>query len=255
MDVRLPRYAESYDGYILMKFTSKVQYQQDFLDGRLYFNELDWFAKCENRGQGDRNEGASLVENYSNTDYQSLNIEVIDGEVLLVQRDYSKAPEAYKPSTVHFFSSAENRKVKIICLYTSFLDVKNATVQDFPPNMKDEFGNYGILILNRFELFNRLAKAIAEKADCSSGLMGFVNYVELEPGINEWHPFKKEKMRFGYQNEFRVAFKSDRQGAVILDIGSVRDIAVPVLAEDVDKICIKDGKLKYPLYCSGYKRL
>ena len=76
----LARYAESYDGYILMKFTSKVQYQQDFLDGRLYFNELDWFAKCENRGQGDRNEGASLVENYSNTDYQSLNIEVIDGE-------------------------------------------------------------------------------------------------------------------------------------------------------------------------------
>ncbi len=54
--------------------------------------------------------------------------------------------------------------------------------------------------------------------------------------------------RFGYQNEFRIAFKVDNPGAITLDIGSIRDIAVPILAEDVDKIHFQDGKLNYPIY-------
>lgn len=46
----------------------------------------------------------------------------------------------------------------------------------------------------------------------------------------------------------RIAFKTDIPGAISLDIGSIRDIAVPVLAEDVDKIHFRDGKLNYPIY-------
>ena len=72
MDFALPEYASSYNDYMLMKFTAKPKYQQDFLDGKLFFNELDWFAQCENPGQGDYNEGSSLVENIRNPNYQSL---------------------------------------------------------------------------------------------------------------------------------------------------------------------------------------
>ena len=248
MDIALPKYADSYNGYFLMKFTPKFQRQQDILNGKLYFNEIDWFAKCENPGQGDLTEGTSLVENYSDPNYQSLNIELFDGKAFLVQRDYSQNPEEYKPSTVHYYSAAENRKVKIICFYTSFIDVEKSLIQDFPSNMKDEFGNYGVMILNRAEFFDRISRAFVAKPEYYSGYMGFVDYVDMQPGINEWNPFKKDVTRFGYQNEFRIAFKADNPGAITLDIGSIRDIAVPILAEDVDKIHFRDGKLNYPIY-------
>lgn len=162
-----------------MKFTSKFQRQQDILNGKLYFNEIDWFAKCENPGQGDLTEGKSLVENYSNPNYQSLNIELFDGKAFLVQRDYSQNPEEYKPSTVHYYSAVENRKVKIICFYTSFVDVEESLIQEFPSNMKDEFGNYGVMILNRAEFFDRISRAFVAKPEYYSGYMGFVDYVDM----------------------------------------------------------------------------
>lgn len=33
-----------YDGYMLLKFTSCQEFQQDFLDGKLFFNTADFFA-------------------------------------------------------------------------------------------------------------------------------------------------------------------------------------------------------------------
>ena len=248
MDIALPEYANAYNGYILMKFTSKLEYQQNFLDGKLFCNELDWFAKCENLGQGDPNEGSSLVENIRNPNYQSLNLKLINGDVFIVQSDYSKNPESYKRSTIYNYSSAENRKVKIICFYTSFINYKNYTIHNFPQNITTMFGNYGVLILDRIEFFNRLSNAFKSKPEYNPAIMGFVNYVDLQPGINEWNPFKKEAAIFGYQNEFRIAFKSDCPGPITLDLGSIRDIAIPLLAKDVNEIHFQDGKLQYPLY-------
>ena len=138
--------------------------------------------------------------------------------------------------------------MKIICFYTSFIDVEKSLIQEFPSNMKEEFGNYGVMILNRAEFFDRISRAFVAKPEYYSCYMGFVDYVDMQPGINEWNPFKKDVTRFGYQNEFRIAFKADNPGATTLDIGSIRDIAVPILAEDVDKIHFRDGELNYPIY-------
>ncbi len=185
MDIALPKYADSYNNYFFMKFTSKFQRQQDILNGKLYFNEIDWFAKCENPGQGDLAEGKSLVENYSNPNYQSLNIELFNGKAFLVQRDYSQNPKEYKPSTVHYYSAAENRKVKIICFYTSFIDVEKSLIQEFPSNMKEEFGNYGVMILNRAEFFDRISRAFVAKPEYYSSYMGFVDYVDMQTSLDK----------------------------------------------------------------------
>ena len=40
MDVSLRPEITEYDGYMLMKFTSKEQYRQDFLDGKLWLSNL-----------------------------------------------------------------------------------------------------------------------------------------------------------------------------------------------------------------------
>lgn len=241
MDFALPEYASSYNDYMLMKFTAKPKYQQDFLDGKLFFNELDWFAQCENPGQGDYNEGSSLVENIRNPNYQSLNLEIINDEAVLVQRDYSKNPEAYKRSTVYNYSQAENRKMKIICFYASFFNSKSCTIQDFPQNMNTEFGNYCVLILDRFKFFDRLLKAFKSKPEYNFGNMGFVNYVDLQPGINEWDRHQQQwefdtvKKKHDIEKKVRQDATSDPDFIKLFDeyCANITDLSRASLAEYV----------------------
>ena len=40
MDVSMHYDKKDYDGYMLMKFWEKEEYQQEFLDGKLFFNTL-----------------------------------------------------------------------------------------------------------------------------------------------------------------------------------------------------------------------
>lgn len=43
IDINKGNWIKDYDEYMLIKFTRKYEYQQDFLDGRLYFNTVDFF--------------------------------------------------------------------------------------------------------------------------------------------------------------------------------------------------------------------
>ena len=60
IDIGMGAWVSDYDGYMLMKFTSKYEFQQDFLNGKLFFNTADWFANCEDEGRGDSDEGNSF---------------------------------------------------------------------------------------------------------------------------------------------------------------------------------------------------
>ena len=45
MDIGIhEKYRGKYDGYMLLKFTSCYEFQQDFLEGKLFFNTADFFC-------------------------------------------------------------------------------------------------------------------------------------------------------------------------------------------------------------------
>ena len=116
--------------------------------------------------------------------------------------------------------------------------------------MEKEFGQYGILILNRQEFFERVVRAITNNSEYEKWGLGFVDYLpqEQQKGLIDWHPFIK-KQRFSYQKEFRISFVSNDDKPIKLDLGcSLRDIAVPIMAKDLNEIFFKDGKLLYPAY-------
>ena len=249
IDIPLPQYASNFDGYILMKFTNRPEFQNDFLDGKLFFNSLDYFSSCERSGQADINEGCTFVVNHENPGLQAVTTKEIDGKLFFVINDYSEHPDDYQPGTIWKYSKAENRNRKIICFYTAFVNVKAQIISDLPNNMRDEFGEYGILILNRQEFFRRLNNAFQEHSSYLEAKMGFVDYQEMKPGINQWNPFRKDKSIFGYQNEFRITFLSENREPVKLDLKqSLRDIAVPILGTDISKIHFANNKLIYPIY-------
>lgn len=250
MDVRLRPEITEYDGYMLMKFTSKEQYRQDFLDGKLFFNTSDFFARCDDTGRGDRDEGMTFIIDPEKPAYISANLEKVGDKYAIVVRDYSDNPEEYKRGTIWDYSSAINRDRKVLSLYTVYVDLVSKKVSPFSDNMKDEFGEFGILILNRQEFFQRVFKALAKNSFMKESYMGFVEYLleENQEGLMDWHPFVKKDC-FAYQNEFRITFVSDNSEPVMLNLDcSLHDIAVPINADDLHEIHFEGENLLYPAY-------
>lgn len=248
IDVSLPY--KDFDGYILMKFFSKYDYQQDFLNGHLFFNTSDFFAKCDDQGRGDCNEGSTFVIDYENPNFVSANLEKVGDSWAIVVRDFSENPDEYTVGSIWDYSSAKNRRRKIISLYTSFVNISNQTLSPFNEKMKKEFGEYGIIITNRQEFFSRVCNAIYKNKENSNLELGFVRYLlqEDEKGIIDWSPFTK-KSKFSYQNEFRITFLSQNTDSIKVDLDcSLRDIAVPICTKDLNKIHFKNGNLLYPKY-------
>lgn len=61
-------------------------------------------------------------------------------------------------------------------------------------------------------------------------------------------PLKKRKKLFDYQNEFRITFKNENEKPYILDLEcTLRDIAVPIIAEDVGQIYVEKQSIVYPI--------
>ena len=241
---------EKYDGYMLMKFTSTYQFQQDFLDGKLFFNTTDFFAKCDNEGQGDPDEGNTFVISPVNANLMAANLEEVNGKLAIVVRDYSNSPESYNPGAVWNMSAGENRYRKMICLYTMYVNVQCNEIAPFPEKMGKEFGEYGILILDRQQFFERVCAAIKKEVNIKKAQMGFVEYLQEKQvkGLVDWHPFLKMP-KFEYQNEFRISFISDTTVPLKLELErDLRDIAVPIMAKDVGEFFMKENALHYPVY-------
>lgn len=249
IDIPLGNWVKDYDGYTLMKFTSMYQYQQSFLDGKLFFNTSDFFARCDDVGRGDANEGNYLVVKETEGSKTSLRYEVINGKLFLIEEDFTNNPLDYKKSNVFSYSPAKNRNRKVISFYTMYVNIMKGMISPFVDNMAEQFGEYGILILDRQEFFSRVCKALKHTEGLKEARMGFVEYDAINPGVNHWHPFKKDKNRYEYQNEFRITFVNDNDKVFSLDLRkSLRDIAVPIQAKDLTEIHFEDGKLLYPIY-------
>lgn len=249
IDIEMGPWVKEYNGYMLLKFTSSYDFQQCLLDGKMYFNTADWFANCEDRGRGDENEGNTFVVNHNKPGLMSVNFEMINGQAMLVPRDYTNNPSEYKKGTVWSYSSALNRFRKIISFYTAYVNSDKKVISEFPDNIEEEFGEYGVLILNRQEFFERVFNVFREMTDFKEPCMGFVEYQKMEKGLNNWNPFRKDTNRFGYQNEFRITFVDDTREAVMLDLKrTIRDIAVPILASEVKKnIFFDKDQLQYSI--------
>ena len=250
MDVSMHYDKKDYDGYMLMKFWEKEEYQQEFLDGKLFFNTADYFAKCDQNGRGDHNEGNTFVIDYENPNYVAANLEKVGDTYAIVVRDYSNNPTEFKRGTIWDYSAAINRNRKIISFYTMFVNIEQQLIAPFDPKMKEEFGEFGILILNRQEFFERVYNALNKNDEYANVGIGFIEYQprEKQQGITDWNPFIK-KDDFDYQNELRITFTSNTDKPVKIDLGcSLKDIVVPIYYKDLDRIHFDDGKLLYPIY-------
>lgn len=235
---------------LFLKFFSKKEYAEEFLNGTLFFNTSDYFARCDNKGQGDYSEGCDWLLDPNNHNYQSANLRIIDGEAYIVVEDFSSSPELFEKSTVISYSSKKNRYLKLISHCATYYDIENNSLY-LPRQMREEFGDYCILICDIKEYLNRVNYALVEKQnskEINECCGGFVEYVKDMSGFIEWHPYKKDGDKYSYQNEYRLTFYNSNElpYKLLLD-KNLRDIALPIDISKVDEVTYKDGLLFLPL--------
>ena len=247
----LPYYKEGYDGFLMMKYMSQYKYQQEFLDGKLFFNTSDYFSKTDKKGQGDETENLAWQINNASHEYYAANLVMKNGIPIIEIKNYSVEPKDYRESTISSYSPAEYRKRKLISFYTIYTDSIRNRIDPFSEKMEQEFGEYGVLIIDTIEFYRRVINGLLctpETVDLPQ--LGYVYYLkpDKEKGLIEYSPFIKTSS-FSYQNEFRITFVGDDESEKKIDIGaSLRDIAFPVYKEDYKEFYMEKGLFNYPLY-------
>lgn len=102
-----------------------------------------------------------------------------DYDDIIVERDYTDNPNEFKPNTIWSYSSAINRNRKILSFYAAYINFRKRMVSDFCDNMAEEFGEYGILILDRLAFFERVSEALKKISNCREAKMGFMEYQKM----------------------------------------------------------------------------
>ena len=110
--------------------------------------------------------------------------------MMIVVRDYTNNQKIINQGQLKTFQE-ENRCRKIISLYTAYVNVSKESISPFPAKMGEEFGEYGVLVLDRKKFFERVCNALRQHSEISKAQLGFVDYMKSEDvhGFIEWNPF------------------------------------------------------------------
>lgn len=249
----LPIYVNGkYDGFFLMRFFQTEEFRKYFLSGKLYMRSQTDFSKEEyGIGRDDWTEGADLVvapwnqETFPDVKFVTEK----DGSVAVQVTEYAERPEGYRDNQFFVSYPLSNQRKNIYCMYTLWYNTKENLLATVDIEGMKSFGEYGVLITNWREFFNRVGQAVKEEVSISQMNCGFVNYIEDSNmrNVMKMNPFIKPADGFNYQNEFRFCADTDNTELLELDTHTnFNDIAVPIrLTDFVETVSYNDGYLKY----------
>lgn len=219
--------------YYFVKIFSEPSHSDQFFDGLLYMNALEYFVRLEESEstlRGDRHEAVSawLQPNEIQIEINGIRIDSAD----------LAGPVSLQP-THHL---AKN----IFCMHAGYIGGNGpsefATTIEFEQAIKIPQKNISLgqcsAVITNVQKFLQRVKTAAEKQNVS--LRGqLVNY--YDPSTFHGHfaeettPFSKQ-IRFSHQREYRLVANRQASEAspYILDIGSLRDIAHMMSIETIN---------------------
>lgn len=185
----------------LIKF-GKKEHLEALLDGVIYMNNIDYFRRYE-ESQPKHLRG----DKYECFDYVSQgNKVIIFGEPPLVLNN------------ITMFENRNTYPGYLYCLYAIYFD------SDFTIDGRMlDFGEYGVIIREPLEFINRIREASTKEhlhPNCYA-----VNYYNEKEVDGTLTPFLKRD-KYSYQKEARIyIYKTNPQDNMVLNIGSIKDIA------------------------------
>lgn len=204
---------ESKEHTILMflKFGEEKYMRDLFENGTIYMNQIDFFRKAEDgKLRGDKYEGVSEVFNYP------------PGQFKLTDSKTGAFIHEGNYLSLHTACSYENVLGNIYSLFaiSSFGCEEPSTFKIDVDNKK--FGSHCVMIKNLPEFLSRMKKAFNDKSIPFHG--GFVHYYDRYTANGKIDLFSKP-LEYEFQKEFRFYADTEKETPLVLQIGSLSDIA------------------------------
>lgn len=226
--------------FFLAKVFSEPGYADELIEGKLYANRFNYFKKIENDHiRGDSEEGA-IMPQLDGLTIELTGTDSTTGEVntIRISKEDLAEPPVIRPQ---WFDD-----INIFCMYAAhtkeFKNISEANINDFKKRLEmpkdcQEFGNHAVLIKNTREFIRRVKLSAKKKGyKFYSGLVQYYDPTIGTPPIQSpiQTVFLKRRV-YEYQKEWRLAMKTGTTGddPIILEIGSIEDIAVRVSTPDL----------------------
>ena len=210
----------------LVKFTN---YSDDFINGKLYLNSLEYYRGIEsiiNKTNAERN---SAINDFREGAVASVNKK----DLYKFNIDWEKEITDNIIGNVYLLSEAL-KYIKVLCFYAFMYDKDSKTV--FAPSEKlSQFGaTEAIIIIDTIEFFERIRRALDKrKTKIIAANHKFVNYYKDDEKTKILGAFNKRE-DFLWQQEYRFMFveESFSLEPTILEIGDISDITIRVKTKD-----------------------
>lgn len=235
-------------GIILYRFFETEEFREAFISGILYSNKLSYFRSCENNTNGvkDDSENASLISIADDTHFVQHKIVERDGRVFVHSQTFDKKPDNYIEN--QGFIAYNQTDFNVFCMSAIHVD-QNGVVTKFDKRNYDDFGEYGIIIIDTPAFLTRVNQCLANNPTVKSVHSGLVQYIDFDSrdSVQRWSPFMKFS-RFSHQQEYRFAFERQEEGPLKYDVGSLTDITLSIVDKNDFYEAVNVGK---PLIARG----
>lgn len=216
--------------FALLKFGKEEHLKSLLTKGALYMNPISHFIKQEGSiiGQND------LDENLSDF-FQGNRIRMtIMPPPILADRWKSPIILDEEHGLLHASNRFNDRKINIFSMTACYVSEALNDKKLFNEGMAD-FGSHFLIVTNPGEFFKRLEKAFNKQKLCfDHGRVEYVNKLTYHGAMGCFRKFNN----FKYQNEWRAAVFNYSSDPIIVEIGSLEDIAALIPTS----YCI-DGKI------------
>lgn len=195
--------------HCFIKFGSRYTITDLYENGTVYLNPVQYFKNLEDKFRGDSYEGASYIHNLPAGQFRiSIGGKQID-------RDFNylnlHLKQAYEKTLGNIYS--------LYCLSSKILRGDKPVTID--KRIKD-FGDTALLIRDNPKFLELLESALKRKR--LKYFTGFVEYYNRHIYNGSVDVFNKPS-EYSYQNEFRIYVRRRSDEPLVLNIGSLKDIA------------------------------
>ncbi|WP_336769933.1 hypothetical protein [Pantoea ananatis] len=233
---------------ILLKVFSSEKYRNDFLNGNLYMNTINYFRKYEEEAEGNVGDKYEALTGWMHPKEFKFQFEV-NG----VKHDLNPEDLA-GPVTI---SMHRHDHANVFCmthLHSHDIDMSNVKSQEEHDKLKEYFtlpddvinlGEYMVIITNPKEFISRaLAKGeelvmTGEALDYRSKQVTYYDQAEkslfLEDGLDA--PFYKQSL-YSHQNEYRLCLNRENPNdePFKMNIGDLRDLSVEIMTKEFNSL-------------------
>lgn len=216
--------------YLLYKFFNEKEHRDDFLNGILFSKKLSYYRKQEDNADGvnDDFENVELIVIADEDHIVQTKFVEIEGHIYAQFTEYEENEKPEEYSETQAFIVHNRVDYNAFCMSSICTD-DSGVITKFDKRNKDDFGQYGVLILDMPKFFDRINEALRDNTSVRSVKASFIEYLNFEKrdSVQKWSPFRKFDT-FAHQQEYRFVFDCTDDGDLKYKINPLFDIAIQI---------------------------